>query len=685
MAVRCRGTLTLLPAAAALAVTVIASCRDTTRPRLGVTVRMSSIAGPFYYADSTGRQFVQCDATLQAHNAGTGPAVWMQATFAFYASGDSTTAIALNTIPATTIGSSWGADSIGPDATQAAHWRLKASVPFELKMRFYFQMARGLLDSSEVLVACGPSTASGPPPTITSLQSQPDTALEPGGTLQLSYGATSSLGLWQSVIHVTGPCDTTLLFPEQAQRAVGHNVALVMPARCNLGVPIRVTAASVDVRFQQTSQSLALPALVDHTRPVVSVILRTPFAAWAPAASFAGYLFSGEALEFFATASDNHALHGIYWEIAPAGFRESIFVSGPAVTQPIGLPAQAGWAGRVQARLYVTDESGNVSDTIASAAGAIEVFPTVGPFPTPTVVPEGVTDLAFDAKRGVIYLLRSDWYQIVVLSQASLTVLRTIALTDYAPTIDLSPSGDSLITVLMNSHALGVVDLTQASPALQAVPLAGLDSTYRLLDVRVAATGQALLAAQHQVLGGVTRLYTYALANGTLRLRSDAPALGYNFSGMLGRSADGTVIVVNGAAGAFLRYDARTDTFGPAQTARTQTSRPSLDATGAHIAVAGGLYDVTLQYQFTVRAALSLAGSTAISPDGQTHYLAIAPTYDQLGLVRSRASDGSIIDHIPVPMMVTVLRVSPDGSTLAVIGIDSGFTKIGLVTLGQLH
>ena len=145
-------------------------------------------------------------------------------------------------------------------------------------------------------------------------------------------------------------------------------------------------------------------------------------------------------------------------------------------------------------------------------------------------------------------------------------------------------------------------------------------------------------------------------------------------------------MVVNGEAGAFLRYDAATDRFEPAQTARVQDTRPSVDATGAHIAVSGDLYDRSLQYLLTVRAAMSGEGPAAISSDGQTHYLAIAPTYTQLGIVRSRVSDGSIVDHIPAPLLITMLRVSPDGSTLVVVeSYNFGPARIGLVNLLQLH
>src|SRR5256886_6150447 len=141
----------------------------------------------------------------------------------------------------------------------------------------------------------------------------------------------------------------------------------------------------------------------------------------------------------------------------------------------------------------------------------------------------------------------------------------SIALPDNAPAFDLSPSGDSIITVLMNSKAIGVVDLTQASPALTTVPLTDLASTYRLLNVRVASTGRVLFVAQHTAVDSASkRLYSYDLAGGVLRLRLDTPELGYESSGPLERSTDGTVVVVNGEAGGFLPSSAATGRFEPA-------------------------------------------------------------------------------------------------------------------------
>ncbi|HXJ29979.1 MAG TPA: hypothetical protein VNG35_05045, partial [Gemmatimonadales bacterium] len=291
-------------------------------------------------------------------------------------------------------------------------------------------------------------------------------------------------------------------------------------------------------------------------------------------------------------------------------------------------------------------------------------------------------------KRGAMYLLQSR--SITVFSPTSLSIVRTIALPDTAPGFDVTPSGDSIVTVLANSRALGIVDLTQASPALQIVPLALDSSVTWLLDVRVARTGRAVITTENGSTGS-ERVYTYDLAGGTLRLRSDAPDLGPYSRGLLERSTDGNVVVANGDAGGFVRYDVATDAFGPALSAQVDNAQPALDSTGAHVAVFGGLYDSSLNYLFTIEAAHRGPGLSAFSPDGQTHYMAIAPTsvqgiWSSPGVVRSHVSDGSIIDRIPVVMLTTLVRVSPDGSMLAAVeGYNAGPSRIAVINLSQLH
>src|SRR2546430_955210 len=129
--------------------TLVASCKDSTGPRPAVTVTVASLAGPSYSADSAGQQLIQCDATLQARNPGSQGATWMTATFAFYPPDGSTSAFAVDTVPAETVASSWGAPSIGPGATQTARWSVEGSIPFVLKIRFSYHMGGGAADARD--------------------------------------------------------------------------------------------------------------------------------------------------------------------------------------------------------------------------------------------------------------------------------------------------------------------------------------------------------------------------------------------------------------------------------------------------------------------------------------------------------------------------------------------------------
>ena len=688
-----RSTLLKL-AATAVGVTLVTACNDTTGPRPSVMVTVFTQTAPAYAADSTGRETILCEVTLQAHNGGQEDANWMDATIAFYAVNDSRTPLGIDTIPADVIRSSWGAQTIavGQNHDETARWELSADIPFTLKMRFAYTWAKGSVAFSEVPVSCKPPIPPGPPPTITTLQDQVDTAPEPSDLLHVSYAASSAVGLWQTFIQLAGPCDVTVAIPESLQLAATHDVALQLPAACGLGVPVHVTATAVDLGLQQTSRSMTLPSLVDHTAPSIAGAINTPYSevyGSTDLASFTGYVFTGDPIDLFVRVADNHAVHTVYWEVLPGGLRDSLRGNDSSVfTGSVRVPVQASWTGTIQLRLWSRDASGNVSDTIASQPGAIAVFPTVGSSPTLTSIPGRISDVAFDEKRAVLYLLQSR--SISVFSPASLSVVSTIALPDSVPGFDLTPSGDSIVTVLANSRALAIVDLTQASPAAQIVPLALDSSVTQLLDVRVARTGRAVITTENPS-NGSNRIYTYDLASGTLRLRSDGPDLGQFSRGLLERSTDRSVLVANGFAAHFVRYDAATDSFGPVVSPNIDDAQPALDSTGAHVAVFGDVYDASLHYLFTIAAAHRGPGLSAFSPDGQTHYMAMAPTtlqniWTSPGVVRSHVSDGSIIDRIPIYMLTTLVRVSPDGSMLAAVeGYTPGSARIALINLSQLH
>ena len=513
----------LAAAVTALLAAAITSCSSATAPTPStLSVALTSSSAPAYSTDAQGRQLVACDATFLARNTGTDTERWIDAVFEFFTPNDTVTPIARQIVPTTDVQQAWGSQYIGANAVESSSWHLTASVPFSVRTHFYVSLPTQGEDSSTVQLNCEPPRTSGPPPTITAFKISSDTAREPGDTLHLVYTATSPVGLWESTIQFTGPCSFIRRFPENRTTSSVHTVDFPLPAACALGTPGTLTAIAVDLANQTTTDSFTLPALVDDRPPRIRVGISAE-GVGAAADSFSWYAFVGDTVAVNATVDDNHLIHAIYWAVDPVDYRDSVLVGSPTAdpwTQLIPIPAS--WVGSVSMWGYATDESGNVSDTVATAAGALEVDSTVALAPPTEVIPGGAIDAAFDVKRGVLYVLQSNPDDIAVFSLATHTVLQTLPLPDYVPAFDLTQSGDSIVLVLQNNLELGIVDLTASTLALNTVALPGIDSTQELLNVKVASTGMALITTYYPPTN-LGRIYGYDLTTGAGGFRADAP------------------------------------------------------------------------------------------------------------------------------------------------------------------
>jgi len=451
---------------------------------------------------------------------------------------------------------------------------------------------------------------------------------------------------------------------------VSRQVNVAIPARCAFGVQPTLTATVWDGRVQGATQKLILAALTDTRPPTVTVSMTSSHGA-APA-SGPWNLFAGDTISLVLTATDNYLVHTLYWEIDPVGVRDSALLRGVSVARSLTIPLPNAWTGPLQIKAWARDSAGNVSDTVSSAPGAIAVYPTVSPAAGMTAIAGDVTDVAFDGKRGVLYLLQGNAQRIAIFSPASHTVVRTIALPAIPSAFDLTQSLDTIVAVFDTPQAFGIVDLTQSTPAVQMVPFTHCCRPLQVTDLRIGSNGRILISAG--CVGCLTPdAYILDPAADTLIDRLAG--------GAIERTPDASAMVFNGPW--FRRYDIATNAFSFLADARTQYVHPEVDGTAAHVAVGGDLYDSTLQYVRTVSVAASVPqGPAAMSPDGRTHYMAVSPY--NTGIYRSRVSDGSPIDRIPANAFVTQLKLSPDGATLAVVACPNT-CRIGVVTLSQLH
>jgi hypothetical protein len=667
-----------------LALAVVACGGDSTGPgaRIDVDVSVTRLDPPVIGEDGEGGPLIRCGVALRAVARGSGSATWEGATFRWFVGKSATTPVDTTVLPALEIQDSWGGREIAAGETQESEWAIEAGVPFSLTIDYrYRPSGAGEVRTASVSFTCGPTIPPGaPPPVIVALSVQPSSGeVEPGQAITVAYTATSEVGLWATAVELSGACEALTVYAERLEKSATRTLSIPLSSSCEVGTPVRLTVYALDAALQETSRQGAQVTLVDRTPPHVTPLFFPPTGGSATP-EIAGDYFTGDSLYLIFNASDNHSLRALVWEILPFGFRDSLIVSGPFAGPWMKIPIRPEWTGPIQLRLYARDAAGLTSEAVTSAPGALNVAPTVV-LPTAwTTVPGEIREFVIDVPRGVVYLLQTNESRIAVLSTATMTVTRTIATPIRATDLDLSAGGDSLVLALPAGGALGIIDLRQPSAAVTPIPLADLDMTrnQRPYQVRVAANGKALVSLQGSQPSAYT-LLEVDLATGTQRHRTDAGDGGFVGGGHLERSHDRSVIVVNGGANLFQRYDATVDRFGPRRSATVSDWRPSIDMMGIHVATGLDVYGETLLHLRRVRAPI-LGGipRTALSADGEYLYIVLW----NHGIVRSRVSDGMIVDRIPNPIGPDAIRASADGAmVITAEGIARSQTRISRIDL----
>ena len=662
-------------AAAAVIASVTTTCREATGPRFTLDVEITDILGPQLATGPSGQRLVTCSVALVAHGVGKGIAAWRSAEFFFYVP-SRTTAMDSAEVPDTTIGDSWGNSAISADSVERSRWQLSAEVPFSVAIRYRWEVFDGPRDSTEVTVPCRFNVPAGGAPTITNLASDPSSDPEPGKAVALDFGISSAVGLWQTAIQLAGPCDTAMVvLDDSLEHSLARVVRMPVPSSCDPGVSLVASVAALDANYQSSARSITLPPLVDTTPPTVSEV-EGPFCPTTPyTTGMPPTCFTGDSLLLVLAATDNRSLAYLVWDLEPVGYRDSVAVQGPVTGATVQIPVAASWVGANRITVYARDASGNVSVPIRNS---MQILPTLTAPATVAAIPATIYDVAIDTLRNSVYLLESEIGQIAVFSPAAGADIDSIALGETARYFDLTPSGDSIITSLVSSRSLGVVDLRQTPLVLTKAPLA-LDSATEPWYLRVTSTGAAFLLE----IGAGGHAYTYNLRTGILRRRLDAGNAGETGGGPMGRSYDRSVVVINSTLTQV--YDAATDAFGPLQASSLPGAFPAIDGNGSHIAIGTGVYDGSLRGFSSTWETLS-----ALSPDGQTGY---SVEYGRLGIIRTRLSDGALLDRVMVkpPILPSsnwpVLSwLSPNGKAMVIAGYvpSLGTSGIAIVDLTRI-
>ena len=653
------------------------ACSESTGPEEPALIDIAVLpqGGPFLGNESDSLPSISCTVDLHMTVLSEAPISWTGGAI-FFAVGRNRS-VPVDTVPLSRdeVRGAWGGQSAEAGDTATSRWTTGATVPFTATFRFRYAVS-GEEKQVEATHTCGPAAAvNAQPPAVTalSLTGNP-TTLGPSGTVDVDYSASSSIGLWATMVELTGPCTVRQLFAERLELAVTRRAQLVLPQECTLGVPITITVYALDALLEERSRAITPSVVLSDVEPPTLVVFSDGGKGGSMIPEVWGRYFGGDSITVLLSASDNSALSTIVWEIEPFGARDSILVDPAGHHGVHRIPLDSTWSGPITITFVARDAVGLESAPITSVLGGLHLLPSVSRAVRTTTVTGEIRTLAFDERRGLLYLLQTNQQLLTVVSFSDLQVKASVPMSG-ATDIDITPGGDSLVLAFPLLGTLGIIDLLQSSFQPVMVPIDSLDASIRQgsTELRITANDKVIFKTGGTASAAFT-VRELDLRTGAQRGRSDIPHAEWALS------MDRRALILNGGTGGFVRYDVDTDAVTGSSTAAVLTSIPGVDRTGSIVSISTHLYDASLQYIRQTDSMFDASGwaPTVLSPDGDVLFYVLS----RYGMVRTATSDGSILDRTPLPLDATRLIVTADGSHLIVVESNNGTTsKLSIVDL----
>jgi hypothetical protein len=509
------------------------------------------------------------------------------------------------------------------------------------------------------------------PPVVAQVGFAPD-SVEPNTLLRVAYEATDNAGIAKVVVRLSGAftASDTIVYAS-FPRAPRDTLRRQLPRTVVPGSVLTVQVEAIDLAGLTTTRSLAPITITDITAPLVSGTTNI-------GGDLSNPLVVNDTLRVTVNASDNYQTAWVgYFTGSPANFRDSVAVTAADASHVFAHVVPPSWVGNQALLFFARDWRGQFNATLSDAnlyvfdadRRPIRTGPALGP----------VRDLAYDAKRNLLYLTQQGVSAITVVKLSNLTFAAAIA-TPFVPAgMDLSVGGDTLVVAFRRSPYLGIVDLTQPTAHVDTVRLAFDSGGGRGPDfVRVAANGKVLVTIASDSGGTVNneahgRMWTYDLATGAQGVRADAGATGMIAgNALLTRSTDRTRVFlmppVDCCSIAAQVYGSAGDTFGPPRpTAGTPPERLSADSAGAVVLVDHTTYDANLAFIANRGLDFYNGGPTVVAPGGTIAYYGEDPGYIPQTYAKVRLSDGAVLEKTLVrPTYGSRFWLSADGLSLII-------------------
>ncbi|HEX2079476.1 MAG TPA: hypothetical protein VHG08_17245 [Longimicrobium sp.] len=630
------------PAAALL---LLGACSDGTGsggpPELGMEAS-GFASDPQIFPDDDGGQSVGCLFTfsLAATGDAGATAVWTGGMLRFFLGPDRTTPFDSLALTAAEVAEAFGSGTIQAGERKSAEFGFLASVPFGMEGEFRFKVQESEAQgAAKAYVPCvvPVQEANSAPPAVSGVNViLPPGPLEPGDSIRVTWNASSTTGLWESGVLVSGAFQAWRRFADTYQKQVAHEVVLVVPNRVPLGEPVQVQVYAIDLLVRTVGAlPVTTPPVTDVTPPVLTAVGVLGDAYGEKTGEYP----AGSRVHVTLTALDNHALAYAVYEAGPAGalVRDSVAAGagGPVVEFDLTL----GWTGEGELRVWVRDRAGNRSAAVGPTPGGLRTYPVRSATIQEADLPGAVNSFAVSSARGQVYVASTE----PALYFYSLDPLARVAQVDLpaAPLqVDVSADGGTLVARLRGTTTLSVVDVD--SRRVTGVPLPNVDLVY---GFAIAANGRVLVLARRT--DGQDVVVEHDLATGVQRVRTDAPEVPYPFVGVAA-SLDRSRLLLGG--GCVYRSD--TDAFGPCED--MGAGRYVGGAGGALWGHGTGVVDAALQPLLSI----PYPGVSALSADNRYAYV------ENFDLVRRvRIADGKVEDALEARGFIAP-QASPDGRYL---------------------
>jgi hypothetical protein len=380
------------------------------------------------------------------------------------------------------------------------------------------------------------------------------------------------------------------------------------------------------------------------------------------AGTASGVMFVGGTTDtMYVTATDNHDLAWIGWRLgAPANIGDSISPGGLSATLRLPMSITSALIGTTSPlTLFVRDADSNETD---QSYGVTQVAQYVDHPAKSTSLDTRVTDVAFDAKRGVAYLAEPDSERIAVLSLGSMTWQSPIAVAGRVFSIDITPGGDSLLAALDTTNTIAIVNLASGRlvttlvmpPAVETGASPMVDSL--VWRVRVAQDDRALITL-HSQIDNSSALEELNLLTDSIHLivPPNVPPAGSSPTGV--RSGDGShVLLPNIAAtpGSTV-YSAGTHTYAFNAATWTAFNDPNdasltsaADAPYTYL-VSHNAYDATVTTYGVVGLGYDSYWGATMAPSGTDAYIAESLCNPPAGSLACTDTAAGVIFHYKLP------------------------------------